>query len=161
MCKINLVRCRCRSQREQKVLPAQSPDSFWGYDTERAFCLPGCSLKAGGVSAFSMPLCAQVLHQCASGRQPSRNFRLDRADSTDNVSARSDNQRLAVETGQLKESNPSFWDCLASVSHAGVTARGFRLVKVEPRDSKSSELVRSVRQFKQQRFRKGLCLQPT
>ena len=76
---------------------------------------------------------------------------MNHADSTAITAARSDNQRLAVETGQLKESHASYWHCAASVSHAGVTARGFRLVKVEPRDSKSSELVPSARQFKQQR----------
>ena len=97
-------------------------------------------------------------------------FPPNRACPIANAANRRDNQRLAVETGQLgcslnagvtglicgpcariveplgttrrqhsrntQEPNPSFWDCLATVNHAGVTARGFRLVKVEPRDSK-------------------------
>ena len=165
---------------------------------ERAFYCPDCSLN-GGLTSIPLrrrpsddhacrmlsAMSARSVSVCATSRH-SENIRLNRADSTDNASARSDNQRLAVETGQLgcslnpncvpssrtssrgkagrrrnaarpaivcgcdavngvsrsldseniQEPNPSFWDCLATVNHAGVTARGFRLVKVEPRDSK-------------------------
>ena len=52
---------------------------------------------------------------------------------------RTDNQRRVAVTGALKEADGAFPNCQPTVNHAGVTARGFRLVKVEPRDSKSSE----------------------
>jgi hypothetical protein len=45
----------------------------------------------------------------------------------------------AWETGALEEADGSFCHGLPSVCYAGVTARGCRLVKVEPRDTKSSE----------------------
>jgi hypothetical protein len=63
---------------------------------------------------------------------------INRAGSTDNASARPDNQRCVDETSALKDV-AGFGYLLRTVNHAGVTARGFRLVKVEPRDSKSSE----------------------
>lgn len=76
-----------------------------------------------------------------SPRYPDREpiSQLDRAGSTDNASSRPDNQRCVDETGALKDSTGSFCHSSRTVNHAGVTARGFRLVKVEPRDSKSSE----------------------
>jgi len=53
---------------------------------------------------------------------------------------RADNQRhLDSQTGVLKEAQGSFCHVASTLNHAGVTARGFRLVKVEPRDSENAE----------------------
>ena len=77
------------------------------------------------------------------------------------MAKRIDNQRRVVETGTLKEECGSFCHGIPSVNHPCVKGRGFRLVKVEPRDSKSSELVPRKRRFKHQKSQKGFCMQPT
>lgn len=59
-------------------------------------------------------------------------------------------ERPVWNPDNIQEADRDFSHCRPTVNHAGVTAIGFRLVKVEPRDSKSSERFPFWRSFKQQ-----------
>lgn len=120
-------------------------------------CQAGCDRDFPNLVSHSLPETARCPQEQRLGRASgTRSFQnTNRAGSTVNATARLDNQRCVVKTGALKEADGFLSHCRPSVNDTRVRVRGFRLVKVEPRRSKSSELVASKRQFKQQRIRKG------